>query len=479
MANSTATLSVRIIGDATSAVTALGSVDGSAKSMQASIDKAAAASGLALAAIGAGATVAANAASDAEQAAGGVDAVFGQYASRVQEWASKASTAVGLSKTDYSTLATIIGSQLKNMGLSLDESAGQTQNLIGLGADLAATYGGTTADAVDALSSLLRGERDPIERYGVSINQAAVDAEKAALGLAGLTGEADKNANLQATLSLLTKQTADAQGGFGREVDTTAHKQQVANAQMEDAIAKLGEGLLPLYSTGADLLGAFAGWVGENTTVVGIFVGVLGGFAAIIVTISAAMKVFAAVQAIQTAAQWASNAAWLASPITWIVLAIIAAIALIVVTIVIVVQHWDQFKRNGEDALNAVGDAVQPVISWVQNLLDWIGRAAAAIGDLFSGGGFGGFQDLFAQGFEASVSAVPAEAPTARAVRAPALPRAGDLADRGRAGDTYNIDIRIDGALDANAVGRQVEGVVNRVLQTKGAQAVGRVSWQS
>src|SRR4029077_17622360 len=59
----------------------------------------------------------------------------------------------------------------------------QTDDLINLGADLAATYGGTTSEAVSALSALLRGERDPIERYGVSLKQADVDAQLLATGI--------------------------------------------------------------------------------------------------------------------------------------------------------------------------------------------------------------------------------------------------------------------------------------------------------
>src|SRR5690606_19832279 len=124
----------------------------------------------------------------------------------------------------------------------------QTNDLVGLGADLAATFGGSTSDAVSALSSLLRGERNPIERYGVSMNEATVKAKMAALGLDGLTGEAEKNAKLQATLAILTEQTADAQGQFAREADTAAGAAQIATAKQEDMRAKIGTGLLPIYT---------------------------------------------------------------------------------------------------------------------------------------------------------------------------------------------------------------------------------------
>lgn len=249
-------------------------------------------------------------ASGLEQSVGAVDAVFKDSARSIHQWALTADQAVGLSTNSYNELATVIGAQLKNMGYPLEEVAEQTGTLIELGADLSAQFGGSTADAVSALSSLLRGERDPIERYGVSINEAAVKAEALSLGLAGVVVDQDKvtaahmraivtqrkydeavekfgdsstqalslygnltsaNAALesalagstveltnqqkaQATLSLLMKQTEDAQGTFGRESDTLAGKQQRAAAAWENVSTKIGEAFLPVASEVVDIL---------------------------------------------------------------------------------------------------------------------------------------------------------------------------------------------------------------------------------
>lgn len=192
-----------------------------------------------------------NLASDLEQSTGAVEAVFKDQAGVVLNFSSKAATGVGLARGQYQKFAIVVGAQLKNLGLPFDQVAGKTDDLITLGADLAAQFGGETSTAVSALSSLLRGERDPIEQFGVGLKQVDIDARKAALGLDDLTGEADKQAEIQATLSLLWEQTADAQGTFFRESDTYAHKQQVLNAQLEESKAKLGEALLPAFSAAA------------------------------------------------------------------------------------------------------------------------------------------------------------------------------------------------------------------------------------
>lgn len=229
------------------------------KGANSSLGKIAKIGALAVAAVGTVAvalgTKAVKSASKLEQAMGGLEAVFKGQFGTMDRFASKAASSVGLAENEYAELATVLGAQLKNMGVSTDKLAGQTNDLVGLGADLAAQFGGSTSEAVAALSSLLRGERDPIERYGVSINEAAVKAKLAEMGLSGLSGEAEKNAKLQATLALLTDQTADAQGAFAREADTLAGAQQRVAAATENVYSKIGTALLPAISAAVGAFG--------------------------------------------------------------------------------------------------------------------------------------------------------------------------------------------------------------------------------
>jgi hypothetical protein len=184
-------------------------------------------------------------ASDLEQSMGAVTAQFKDQAEVIFGASKTSATAVGLSRATYQQYATVVGAQLKNLGLRQKDVSTRTIDLIALGADLAAQFGGPTSQAVEALSSLLRGERDPIERYGVSLKQSDINARLAANGMSELTGEALKQATIQATLELLWKQTADAQGTFFREQDTFAGKQQRLLAQLADAQTEFGNTLLP------------------------------------------------------------------------------------------------------------------------------------------------------------------------------------------------------------------------------------------
>lgn len=186
------------------------------------------------------------AAAQAEQAIGGVRAVFKTQSGAIEKAAEGAAKSIGLSSSAYENLATLLGSQLKTAGF--DDVAGKTQELITLGGDLAAMYGGTTSDAVSAISSLMKGERDPIEKYGVAMNQAAIDAEVMALGLDTSTTAAKRQAQAQASLSLLYKQTADAQGAAAREQDSASARYQQFLATVENLEAAVGSALLPAMS---------------------------------------------------------------------------------------------------------------------------------------------------------------------------------------------------------------------------------------
>lgn len=241
----TAILSVRIISDAKKAVQGFQETSRAADLMSKAVDLAKGTLVAGAAATGAFAVQAVKNASSLEQSQGAVAAVFGDSAKKMEELSASASKNLGLTKNEFNELSTVIGSQLKNGGTAIDELAPKTSELIGIGADLSAMFGGTTRDAVDALSAALRGERDPIEKYGVSLNQAAVDAKAAELGFQKVGGALTTEANQAATLALIMEQTTAAHGAFSRESGTLANQAQVLSAEWGNFSATMGEYLLP------------------------------------------------------------------------------------------------------------------------------------------------------------------------------------------------------------------------------------------
>lgn len=367
-----AILAIRIIGDATSAVAAMDKAQRASMSFKDKVGKASVAASAALAAIGAGAATCAKAAGDLQQSVGGVETVFGDSSKQMLAWSKNAARSVGLSQNEYNQFATLVGSQLQNLGMSVDQSASKTNELIGLGADLSSMFGGTTADAVDALSSALKGEMDPIEKYGISLNDATLQAQAASMGLGDLYKAGDRNAKMQATLAAITAQSGKAVGNFAREADTAQGQQQRMNAAFENAKAALGEALLPFLTQMAEKLAGVATWIQANTSWLGPLVGVIAAVAAVIVTLNAAMTAYSVVAGIVAAAQGAVNLAFL--PVVAVILAIVAVIA-------VLVMNWDTVKKAAGAAADWIKGKWDALCSWLKNAWNDIGSFFSGIGE--------------------------------------------------------------------------------------------------
>jgi hypothetical protein len=478
VAGKATSLTIRIVSDAKSAAAGFSEAESRVDKFRSGMDKASVAAAGVVAGVLAIGGEAAKAASDLQQSAGAVETVFGKQAAAIQASAATAANAVGLSANQYNEMASVIGSQLKNMGIAHDQLVPKTQNLITLGADLAATYGGTAADAVEALSALLRGETDPIERYGVSIKQSDINARMAADGTAKLTGAQAKAAQAQAVLALLSQQTGQAVGSFGREADTAAGQTQRAQASFENAKAALGEALLPVLTEGAQDLATFGHWAEQNSGTVQVLVGVVGGLAAAILIVNGAMKAWAAGQAIVTAAQWALNVAMDANPLGLVIIAITAIIA----GVILMYNKFGWFR----DFVHTVGagfaaafDGIKSAIGWVVDKIQWLinagGKAIGWVKNLFSApaapapapGGGGG---PAAGGPRWGGGGAPLAAVRWGGGGAPVGGGGGGIGGGGGGPAPMVVNVTINGALDPVAVGRQVVDVLREYSRTTGRQ---------
>ena len=296
----TAILSVRIISDSKEAAKGFSQAAGGVDKLEGKVKGAATAMSVASAGVIAFGKEALDAASALQQSTGAVESVFKSQADSIKSLAADAAQSVGLSANQYQEFASVMGSQLKNLGVEQSNLVPTTDKLITMGADLASMYGGTTADAVEALGAVFRGETDPIEKYGISIKQSDVNARLAADGLDGLEGEARKQAETQARLAILTEQSADAQGNFAREVDTAAGSAQIAAAEWENAKASLGEALLPIATRAAEVMADLAQKMGENPAVVARVAAAILGLTGALWAGWAAIKVWKAASAIAT-----------------------------------------------------------------------------------------------------------------------------------------------------------------------------------
>ncbi len=122
-------------------------------------------------------------ASDLEQSIGGVESVFGDAGQTIFDFGKDAADAVGLSERSFNQLSTVSGALLQNLGFDSVGAADEMVKLAERGADVAATFGGPVEGVLMAVNSALKGEFNPLEQFGVKMNQAAINAEAMRLGL--------------------------------------------------------------------------------------------------------------------------------------------------------------------------------------------------------------------------------------------------------------------------------------------------------
>jgi hypothetical protein len=365
-----ALLRIKVVTDTAQAALGMDRAASSTSKFGSAMQKAA----LPAAAIGAGIIAfgkhALDAASELQQAQGAVESVFGKQADAVENLAKRSADAMGLSKSAYLNYAALVGAALQNSGFTVQESVGKSNDIMQRAADMAATYGGTTADAVEAINAAVaRGEFDPLEKYAVSLNQTAIQAELAKRGQDDLTGAALKHAKAQAALDLIMKGTAKTQGQFARESDTAAGSAARASANFEDASAALGQSLLPAAAAVANALANMAKWASKNVALVTTL-------AAAIMTIVTAILIYNAAMKIAAIVQTAFNVAMSANVIFLVIVAIIALIAVII----IVVKNWDKITAAARKCWSFVMAIVGKAVAFIKK--NWLTMIAVLLGPL-------------------------------------------------------------------------------------------------
>jgi phage-related protein len=264
MAGKTAILAVRILGDSTDATKALSELDASISKTEATTKKSGKNMAGVWTAVASGIALASKAASDLEQATGAVGQVFGEMAPDIMEWA-EGMAAYGLSTAQAAQAAAIMGASLTNAGIPMEATAEITTQLIELGADMAAVFGGTVPQAVGALGAALRGEFDSLERYGITLTADAVAAEAMALSSSGVTFASEQQAKAVATLSLIQQQSTEILGAAAEESDTMAASTQQLKAEITNLAAAIGG---PLNAVLGPLIGFLADLVGGLTNAI-------------------------------------------------------------------------------------------------------------------------------------------------------------------------------------------------------------------
>jgi predicted nucleic acid-binding Zn-ribbon protein len=185
------------------------------------------------------------AASDFEEATSKVNVIFGRASKSVKDFANTAARELGQSKQSVLDAAGAFGTFGKAAGLAGEDLSTFTTDFVTLSTDLASFNNTTPEEAVQAIGAALRGEAEPLRRFGVLLNDATLKAEAMNLGIYDGSGALTAQQKILAAQAAIYKQTGDAQGDFARTADNLANKQRTLSALFKDFQIQLGQKLLP------------------------------------------------------------------------------------------------------------------------------------------------------------------------------------------------------------------------------------------
>lgn len=210
------------------------------------------------------------AASDLNEEISKSEVIFGDVAGEIQAFAKTADKALGLTQKEALTAASTFATFGKASGLTGKDLAKFSKGATTLASDLASFYNTNADEAITAIGAALRGESEPIRKFGVLLDESTLKAKAMELGLYDGKGALDAQAKSLATYEVILDQTGDAQGDFGRTSDGLAGQQKILRAQIENLKTSLGETLLPTMKdviTQANFLAAaFGGKDPESLT---------------------------------------------------------------------------------------------------------------------------------------------------------------------------------------------------------------------
>jgi hypothetical protein len=187
------------------------------------------------------------AASDLSESVSKVGVLFGDSASKIEAFAESAAASLGQTKQqalDAASTFAIFGS---SAGLAGDDLVKFSTDFTTLASDLASFNNTSPEDAIQAIGAALRGETEPLRRYGVLLDDASLRQAALSLGIIRTTKEAlTPQQKVLAAQELIYQQTSAAQGDFQRTSDGLANSQRILNAQLANIRTEIGEALLPI-----------------------------------------------------------------------------------------------------------------------------------------------------------------------------------------------------------------------------------------
>jgi hypothetical protein len=308
------------------------------------------------------------AASDLSETMSKTQQIFGDSSDSIVDWSKNSSNALGLSQTAALDAADTFAIFGKSAGLTGTDLTDFSKSLTGTATDFASFANTTPQEAIDAIGAALRGETEPIRKYGLMLNDATIKNEAMRLGLIKTTKvPIDPSKRALAVKSLIDKFAKGQKitGDFARTSGGLANQQRILAAKTENLKAALGQKLLPVMLTAVKALQQMGTFIQKNQSW-------LIPLAAAIGVVTAALKVAMVVQKL-------FNITLMTNPIFLIITAVIA----LGVALFVAYKKCKTFRDIVDAVFRGIATGAKLVWTAIRVAFGGIIKAAQAVVDWF------------------------------------------------------------------------------------------------
>jgi hypothetical protein len=327
-----------------------------------------------------------------------VTLVFGEASDGVKKWGEQAASSFGMTASEADKAAAKVGVALTGFGLSQQDAAKYSEELVHRAADMAKVLGVDVEEVLAKVSTAIRGRTAGLKDYGVVIEKgtgqatnmakAQGDVEKATANQTKAQQHlTDVQADLAGKTTLTTaeqRRLRDAQDGVTKaNMDRLVTEDQVANATttssgateilnafldqtkqyggradttmgefhatMGNLTEQIGLALIPVLTTLMPIFQGLANWATKNRT----------AFVAIVIVVGALALAFS------IAATAAGIFALASLSAMWPVLLVVGAVVALIAVVVLIIKYWGDLVgwfHTGVSAIQGVIDKLGPLI---------------------------------------------------------------------------------------------------------------------
>ena len=325
-----------------------------------------------------------NAASDVQEMENKFGVVFGDLSTDVDAWATDFAGAIGRNKNTIKTYLADNQNMFVGMGMTREEGAKLSEQMVSLGLDLASFNNLSEPDAVNALSNALMGETESAKSLGAVLNENTIAMAMEKMGIEGKFEALSEAEKMEVRYQAILMQSQDAIGDCERSMGSyksTTIELQSAKEQLQETI---GGYLLPAMTkftaamvTGVRWVQSMVEWLAQHKAVAAGVAVVIGISTAAIILQNTVQAVKAAMNAAEAtslgaliAAKLADAAATMAALAPYLL--IVAAIAAVVAIIVVCVKHLDQIKAKTVEVFNIIKETITNAMNTVASFLSGI-----------------------------------------------------------------------------------------------------------